>query len=158
MLTVTVTGGREADKAAAELKREGIRFQRRVTTAVGKAVKRVYFPTLVGMVPRFMPSGYAPTFAASLKAVPVVRYAGISPGVSVVVSAPTTGRQGRAVNALERGELRAPSFPSGPRNTWKWHRQRIPPGFGSKPLEAIRPQIKREIELELREITRDLET
>jgi hypothetical protein len=61
------------------------------------------------------------------------------------------------VRDLERGVLKAPSWPSGPRTTWRWHRQRIPAGFGSEPLKAVKPQVRREVDQELREITRDLE-
>lgn len=150
-------GGRQLDEKAAVLLKEGRRLQRRVSSATGNAVKRVYFPTLLGMLPRFMPSGYAPVLAESLKVATTVRFAGFAPGVSAKVSAPTGGPKGRAVEALERGEMRAPSWPKGRRNTWKWHRQRIPKGFGSTPMRAIKPLIVREIDSELAAIKRDVE-
>jgi hypothetical protein len=157
LLTVAVIGEEKLDTTAAELVREGRRFQRRISTAVGRSVRRVYFPTLLGMAPRYMPSGYTPVLVSDLRATTSVRFAGSSPGVSVKVSAPTGGPRGRAVRALERGELRAPSWPSGPRSTWRWHRQHIPAGFSSDPLKAVRPQIVREIDQELGAIKRDVE-
>lgn len=157
MLHTTIIGEAELDKTAADLLKEAARFQRRVVSATGKAVRRVYFPTLLGMVSQFMPSGYAPVFSATVKATPSVRFSGASPGVTVRVSAPTGGPRGRAVDALERGVLRAPSFPSGRRSTWRWHAQRIRRGFASVPLKAIRPQIEREIDQELAAIARDVE-
>lgn len=155
----TIVGRAELDRTAADLLKEAARFQRRVVGAVGKAVRRVYYPTLVGMVGQFMPSGYAPTLAAGLKAVPSTRFTGIAPGVTVRVSAPTSGAKGRAVEALERGALRHPVHATGPRNTWRWAKrtQRVRRGFASVPLRAVKPQIVREIDQELRAIARDVE-
>jgi hypothetical protein len=152
-----VLGAEKLDVKAADLLREAARFQRRVSAAVGRETRRVYYPTLVGMLPRFMPSGYGPTLARDLEVGVTTRFAGTSPGVSVRVSAPTGGPQGRAVRALERGELRAPSWPRGSRTTWKWHRQRVPRGFASTPLDAVKPLIVKEIDKELGAIKRDVE-
>ena len=158
-MDVVVLGEHKLDSTAADLLREGRSFQRRVSTATGRAVRRVYYPTLVGMVPRYMPSGYGPELAADLKVSTSVRFSGIAPGVTAKVSAPTGGPSGRAVKALEAGRLKHPVFARGPRATWTWAKrpQRIPAGFASQPLKVIRPQIRREIEQELDEIRRDVE-
>jgi hypothetical protein len=152
-VALRIDGGRELDDAVGDLIREARRFQRRVSTAAGKAVKGSYAPTLIGLAPTFMPSGYAPVLVADLKVAVTVRFAGSSPGVGVKVSAPTGGPSGRHVDALEEGRLRHPFFG----DTKRWYLQRIAPGFGSIPLKAIRPQIVREIDQELGAIVRDVE-
>jgi hypothetical protein len=151
-VTLTVVGDRKLDQVAARLHREARRFQRRVSSATRSAVERSYRPVLVGMVPAFMPTGYAPVLAADLKVSTTVRFAGANPGVTVQVSAPTRGK-GREVEALERGTLRHPLF--GQRG--HWYGQRVRRGFASVPLRAIRPHIGRQIDSELAEIRHDVE-
>lgn len=133
--------------------REARRFQRRVSTATRTAVERGYRPVLVGMVPAFMPSGYTPALSSDLEVKTSVRFAGANPGVTARISAPTGGPKGRDVIALEAGRLSHPLFGDKSR----WYRQRVRRGFASVPLKAIRPQIVREIDLELREVARDVE-
>lgn len=150
---VTVLGTGELDQKAAALLREAARLQRRVSTATKRAVDRVYRPVLVGMVPAFMPSGYAPELAADLKVSTSVRFAGANPGVTAAVSAPTGGKHGREVTRLEGGLLSHPLFG----NRKHWYRQRVRRGFASVPLKAIRPQIRREIDSEVSAVARDVE-
>jgi hypothetical protein len=152
-VTVKVLGTGELDEKAAALRREAARFQRRVSTAAGRAVNRVYRPTLIGMAPTFMPSGYVNDLVNDLRVRTSVRFAGSSPGVGVVVSAPTGGPKGRAVNALEAGILRHPLFG----NKLHWYAQRVGRGFVSIPLRAVQPQISRELDLELSAVKRDVE-
>jgi hypothetical protein len=153
VITLTVTGGTELDATAARLRREAIRLQRRVSQATGRAVDRGYRPALVGSVPGFMPSGYAPALMANLKVATTVRFTGAFPGVTARVSAPTGGPKGRDVTALEAGTLRHPLFG----NKGHWYRQRVRRGFASVPLRAVKPLIVREIDRELAEIARDVE-
>lgn len=150
---VKVLGKEQLDVKAAALLREASRFQRRVSSATKQAVDRVYRPVLVGMVPAFMPSGYAPELAADLKVSTSVRFAGVNPGVTAVVSAPTGGKFGRDVSRLEEGRLSHPLFG----NRKHWYRQRVRRGFASVPLKAIRPQIRREIDQEVSAVARDIE-
>lgn len=151
--TVIVVGP-EFQRTETALLREASRFQRRVSTAAGRGVDRAYKPVLVGMVPAFMPSGYAPVLAPNLAVKSTVRFGGPRPGVGVTVSAPTGGTKGgRDVLALELGTLRHPLYG----NKGFWYRQRVRRGFASVPLKAVRPQIVREIDHELAEVARDVE-
>lgn len=131
------------------LEREAARLQRRVTKTTERAVEAGYRPVLMGMVPAFMPSGYAPTLAGSL----AIRTTSRRETVSVVVLAPTRGVKGRAVRKLEVGVLRHPLFG----NRRRWYDQRVRAGFASVPLKAVKPLIIRYIERELAEVKRNVE-
>lgn len=159
---LTVRGGAKLDATAARLAREARRFQRRISGATKDAVQNTYRPVLIGMVPQFMPGGYAPELARDLRTAVTV---GLGSGrVSVRVSAPTGGKFGREVRRLEMGSLRHPLF--GNRGTYKsrtgeiksaWFSQRVRRGFASVPLRATRPHIVRRIDSELAAIKRDVE-
>lgn len=148
---LTVTGQRKLDVVAARLDREAKRFQRRVSTATRDAVQRTYRPVLVGMTPQFVPNGYAPVLSRDLQVKTTVSLA--QGRVTAHVFAPTGGKLGRDVTALERGTLRHPLFG----NRGFWFRQRVRRGFASIPLRAVRPLIVREIDRELAAISRDVE-
>lgn len=160
---VTVSGQRELDATAAKLQKEARRFQRRVSEATKDAVQNTYRPVLTGMVPQFMPSGYAPVLARDLRVATTVS---LSAGrVTARVSAPTGGKFGREVRRLEFGSLRHPLF--GNRKTYidrfgkeqsAWFPQRVRRGFASVPLRATRPWIVQRINTELRAIARDVES
>jgi hypothetical protein len=148
---LTVTGQAELEATAARLAREARRFQRRISGATKDAVQNTYRPVLIGMVPQFMPGGYAPELARDLRTAVTV---GLGSGrVSVRVSAPTGGKFGREVRQLEAGSLRHPLFG----NRGFWYRQRVRRGFASVPLRATRPHIVGRINAELRDIARDVE-
>jgi hypothetical protein len=148
---LSVRGQRKLDTTAAKLTKEARRFQRRITDATKDAVQNTYRPVLIGMVPQFMPGGYAPVLAGSLL---VKTSASVTSGrVSVRVSAPTGGKFGREVRQLEAGNLRHPLFG----NRGFWYRQRVRRGFASVPLRATRPWIVKRIDSELAAIARDVE-
>ena len=84
---LTVTGQAELDAAAARLAREARRFQRRLSEATKDAVQGTYRPVLTGMVPQFMPSGYAPELARDLQVRTTVSL--LVGRVTARVSAPT---------------------------------------------------------------------
>jgi hypothetical protein len=148
---LTVRGQRKLDTTAAKLTKEARRFQRRISDATKDAVQNSYRPVLIGMVPQFMPGGYAPVLAASLRT--VVSASVTSGRVSIRVSAPTGGKFGREVRQLEAGSLRHPLFG----NRGFWYRQRVRRGFASVPLRATRPHIVKRIDSELAAIARDVE-
>jgi len=159
---LTITGQRKLETVAARLEKEAKRFQRRVSTATRDAVQRAYRPVLVGMTGQFVPGGYAPVLSRDLRVATTVSLA--RGRVTARVSAPTGGKLGRDVIALERGTLRHPLF--GNRGTYKsrtgeiesaWFRQRVRRGFASVPLRAVRPLIVRDIDRELAAISRDVE-
>ena len=158
-VTLTIEGREDLDRCAAALLREASRFQRRISSATRKPVDRIYRTVLVGMVPAFMPSGYAPVLMTDLKVSTSVRFAGPHPGVTAIVSAPTGGPRGRAVKALELGQLRHPDIrdQGKPRPQWRWHAQRIRRGFASVPLKATQRQIVSEIDDELAAVVRGVE-
>lgn len=131
------------------LEREAARLQRRVTKATERAVEAGYRPVLVGSVPAFMPSGYAPVLSGSL----TIRTTSRRDTTSVVVRAPTGGTKGRAVRQLEAGMLRHPLF--GRRG--HWYGQHVRSGFASTPLKAVKPLIIRYIEREMSEVKRNVE-
>lgn len=148
----------------AALLKEAARFQRRISQRTQSTVDRVYRPVLVGLAPSFMPSGYAPLIQRDVKIRTHVR----GSRVTATVSAPTGGSTGRDMKARERGSLRHPVFAKGTRRHsfvrdgvevirgWRWVGQRIKPGFATTGLKAVRPQILRELDLELHDIARDV--
>lgn len=150
---VTVIGGEEVDAKARALLREASRFQRRVSQAANRAVQGSYRPVLVGMLPTFVPNGYANELANDLRVTTSVRFTGAFPGVTATVTAPTAGTKGREVRALEAGRLSHPLFG----NRGYWYRQRVTRGFASVPMKAVKPHIVREIETEVAAIARDVE-
>lgn len=158
-VTLTISGTADLDRTAAALLKEASRFQRRISSATRKPVERVYRHVLVGMVPSFMPSGYAPALTADLRVRTSVRFAGPHPGVTAIVSAPTGGPRGRAVKALERGVLRHMDIRDmgKPRRERRWHAQKVRSGFASIPLKATKQQIISEIDDELAAVARDVE-
>lgn len=58
------------------------------------------------------------------------------------------GKRGmKEIVRLDRGELRHPVWPRADqtRGEWTWVDQAITPGFWTKPLEALAPEIRREV-------------
>ena len=150
---LTIRGEVQQKEIAAKLLREAARFQRRISQTTQKTVQRVYLPTMIGLAPTFLPSGYTPLVQADVQ----VRTSVKGSRVTAKVSAPTGGPKGRAVDRLEVGELRHPVFAGGPRKKWRWALQRVRAGFASVPLKATKPLIIAELDLELHEIARDVE-
>lgn len=149
---VKVVAGPEFERTRAELLRQARLFQRRVSSATRRAVDRTYRPAVVSMMPSLMPDRYAGLLARDLHVSTSVRFSGSAPGVSVSVSAPTGGPQGRDVLSLERGRLSHPLFG----DKRHWYRQSVTRGFASKPVKAIRPRIVDEIDQELAKVARDV--
>lgn len=149
---VKVVAGPEFEKTRAELLKQAKLFQRRVSSATKRAVDRVYRPAVVSLAPSLMPDRYAGLLTRDLKVSTSVRFSGSAPGVTVSVSAPTGGPQGRDVSRLERGQLSHPLFG----DKHHWYRQSVTRGFASKPVKAARPAIVREIDDELAKVSRDV--
>ena len=149
---VKVVAGPEFERTRAELLKQARAFQRRVSSATRRAVDRTYRPAVVSMAPSLMPDRYAGLLARDLHVSTSVRFAGSAPGVTVSVSAPTGGPQGRDVSSLERGRLSHPLFG----DKHHWYRQSVTRGFASKPIKAIRPKIVAEIDDELAKIADDV--
>lgn len=162
MLDVKVVAGPEFEKTRVELLKQARAFQRRVASATRRAVDRTYRPTVVAMMPDFMPDRYAGVLSADLVVSTSVRFSGSAPGVTVSVSAPTGGSLGgRDVSQKERGELRHPDIRDlwprhKARGEWRWHGQRITRGFASKPIKVIRPKIVEQIDDELAAVADDV--
>ncbi len=152
MLDVKVVAGPEFEKTRVELLKQAKAFQRRVSSATRRAVDRTYRPAVVSMAPSLMPDRYAGLLERDLKVSTSVRFSGSAPGVSVSVSAPTGGPQGRDVSSLERGRLSHPLF--GDRS--HWYRQSVTRGFASKPIKAIRSKIVADIDDELAAVADDV--
>lgn len=149
---VKVVVGPEFERTRAELLKQARAFQRRVSSATRRAVERTYRPAVVSMAPSLMPDRYAGLLARDLKVSTSVRFAGPEPGVTVSVSAPTGGPQGRDVSSLERGRLSHPLFG----NKHHWYRQAVTRGFASKPIKVIRSKIVNEIDQELAKVAQDV--
>ncbi len=152
MLDVKVVAGPEFEKTRVELLKQAKAFQRRVSSATRRAVDRTYRPAVVSMAPSLMPDRYAGLLTRDLKVSTSVRFSGAAPGVTVSVSAPTGGPQGRDVSSLERGRLSHPLF--GDRS--HWYRQSVTRGFASKPIKAIKSQIVEQIDDELAAVADDV--
>jgi hypothetical protein len=152
LLDVKVVAGPEFEKTRVELLKQAKAFQRRVSSATRRAVDRTYRPAVVSMAPSLMPDRYAGLLERDLKVSTSVRFSGSAPGVSVSVSAPTGGPQGRDVSSLERGRLSHPLF--GDRS--HWYRQSVTRGFASKPIKAIKSKIVEQIDDELAAVADDV--
>lgn len=147
MLSVRVTGEAEARAAAARL-RAGTRDARREYLGEVRDALRPAQKAVRAAIPRYLPSGYAPDLQASMRLVTAAA-AG-----QVEVRGRAKGRRGheRDIKRMERGTLRAPSWPRGRRAGWKWHGQRIPRGFFSKPLLEHGDEVRAAIAKAMRRI------
>jgi len=152
LLDVKVVAGPEFEKTRTELLKQARVFQRRVASATRDAVQEVYRPAVVAMAPSLMPDRYAGLLSRDLHVSTSVRFSGSAPGVTVSVSAPTGGPQGRDVTRLERGTLSHPLFG----NKHHWYRQSVTRGFASKPIRASRPKIVARIDRELEQVADDV--
>lgn len=149
MLQVRLTGAAEA-RAAAEKLRAGTKDARaEYVAAVRRELLPVQREVRVG-IPRYLPSGYAPTLAKSM------RLSTASAGGTVEVRGRARGRKGhdRDIGRMDRGVLRAPSWPRGRRATWKWHAQAIPRGFFTDPIRNRRNEIRAAIVRAMQRVAR----
>lgn len=137
MLDVRITGAAEAKRAADKLRRGTRDSRREYIAAVREELLPVQREVKAG-VPRYLPSGYAPILAPSLRLVTA------SASGHVEIRARARGRKGhdRDIGRMERGTLRSPTWPRGRREKWKWHGQRIKPGFFSEPIRKHQRDIR----------------
>lgn len=157
-VTVTVVPGPEFERTRKELLKQAAELRKRVSKAAKDVVDDIYLPGVRSMLPEFFPSGYVPVLAPDLRVRTIVRASG---GVTAVLSAPTGGPKGRDLMQKERGDLRHPDIRDlSPRRKgraeWRWHGQRIPRGFASKPLKTLRPRIVKALDAELERIAHDV--
>lgn len=150
MLNVHITGEAEAKAAAAKLK-AGTRDARREYLASARTAVRPAQQSVRAAIPRYLPSGYAPILQKSMRVVTAAA-AG-----QVEIRGRARGRKGheRDIGRMERGTLRAPSWPGRrARKKWKWHGQRIPRGFFSEPIRKHGPEIRAAIVRAMHQVAR----
>lgn len=142
-------GEAEAHRAAAKL-RAGTRDTKREYLAAVRVGLRPMQTEVRAGVPRYLPSGYAPVLSKSLRLVTAAASG------EVEVRARAKGRKGhdRDIGRMERGMLRAPSWPRGKRAGWSWHGQRVRPGFFSEPIRRRKDEIKAAIRDAMHRIAR----
>lgn len=138
-MEVEVRPGPEWERFARALRQADKPLQREVRKAVNKAVKPAHKAIRAG-IPRYMPSGYAPVLAKSLK----LRTQQQTMGVRIVAAARGKVKP-REIRRMEAGVLRAPSWPKGRRAKWKWHEQAIPRGFFTEPVNALADELRAEV-------------
>jgi hypothetical protein len=138
-------------ETAMALRREGARIQRRIVSAAGRVVTKVYLPKVKELAPVYMPSGYAPVLVKDLEVRTSVSFAG-NPGVTAHLSAPTGGPKGRQLPALERGVVRHPLFG----NRSHWFVTRTKAGLAKGALKLVKGQIVDGLDREIGKIAADI--
>lgn len=128
---VTLSGAHEMRHVARLLREASRDMDRQLVQGIRRAAAPIGRQIKAG-IPRYMPSGYAPTLAASTSTTVSVRRARL-PGVRVRVRAKGKVDQ-RDVRSLNRGVLAHPVF--GNRGTWV--RQRVRAGFVDEPFRELR--------------------
>lgn len=124
---------------AADLRKEYGKEVRQATKPAPGLVRKA--------VPVHLPSGYAPVLSGALRfsSKPI-------PG-GVRLGATAKGKSHpRQVDNLDAGRLRAPSYPKGRRSSWPWHVQAVRPGFFTKTISGMEPDIRDAIQRAMRRI------
>lgn len=139
MLQVTVTGQAEMRRVADRMRRADRQLDRDLTAGIRRAV-RPLGGEIKRAVPVYMPSGYAPVLAGSIRATTSVRRVR-NAGVSVKVYA--LGKvEHRDVASLDRGVLAHPLWG----NRKHWYRQRVKSGVVTDQFQRMRDPILDEME------------
>lgn len=73
-------------------------------------------------------------------------------GVRIVVA----GKKVRDVRSINRGRVRHPVHPTGPRSTWTWVNQAIEPGVFDRPFLAAAPQVRRDLIEAMETVVKDI--
>lgn len=140
MLEVEVSGQAEMRRVAARMRHADRNLDRDLVNGIRRAI-RPLGPAIKAAVPVYLPSGYAPVMAASLRANPSIRRTR-GPGVSVKVYA--VGKvENRAVRAINAGALRHPVFG---RRRDPWVTQKVRSGFVTDPFQRMRGPVLAEME------------
>jgi hypothetical protein len=88
----------------------------------------------------YMPNRYAEVLKTDLRVTVSARAGGTSPGVTILVRAPTTGRGGRKVRQREAGVITHPLF--GDKEHWYAQTGGMVPRFGADPVDRGGPQAR----------------
>lgn len=132
MTSITVTAGPEFAAARRRLYAAGkVELEREYGKGIVKATRGAG-PRIKSQTPAFLPvsGGYAGIISGALR----VSTKASGGGVEI------TGRAGRRqIQNLEGGGLRAPSYG---RRSRPWHNQSVRPGFFTKPITEMAPQIR----------------
>lgn len=154
---ITIRGSAELRKVAAQLRAEHKALQKHVNDGTRKATKPLERAIKASAAVK-MPSGYAPTFVASLQVTTITRAA----GVRMRILARGRGAL-RDAQARERGSLRHPVYgrwtrlAGGRVRDNPWVNQRIPPGFVSGPARELAGDVYRELENVAEDVRRRIE-
>lgn len=137
-IEVTIRGGAEFPRCAAQLREEAKALRRNVVAGARRAVTPLQRD--IRAAAGRLPSGYAPVMAGAVRVTTSVRLAGASPGVRLRVRAKGK-REDRDVAAVDAGTLRHPVFG----NRSNWSAQRVRPDFVTGPWEAMKPRVADEL-------------
>lgn len=88
----------------------------------------------------YMPDRYADVLAADLRVTTSARAGGLSPGVTVLARAPTTGRGGRKIRQRNTGVITHPLFSD--KQRWFTQTAGMKPGFFDDPARDSAPQVR----------------
>ena len=126
-----------------------------VRNGIKKAADGIPAEIRAGLRPH-LPDRYADVLNADLKITVSVR-TGQDAGVTIQATAPTPySRRGRAVNAINAGNLRHPVYAQGPRRSWHWKDQDVRPGWFTDPNQAAQPRVRQEIAAALDRVWADI--
>jgi len=139
-MTIDITGGEQLAALDIALRRAGERELLEQLREGTSAPLRAIIPSLRASARATLPQrgGLAGVVATSRFDVRI-RYGGRSPGVQLV------GTNAIQIRRLDRGLLRHPVYARGPRQDWRWVRQRVPSGWFTNPTDDARPRIARAV-------------
>jgi hypothetical protein len=147
---VEVRGTENLRRAAAQLRAEADAMQHNIVDAVDKATSG-FVSYVARQTPTYLPAGYAPVMARSLRQVTTTR---LGPDAGVSLRLYAVGRTAeRDVERIDLGVLRHPLFG----NRLHWYGQKVTAGFVRNPFKAKRPDIVRAIDAALNDIRQRVE-
>lgn len=128
---VRVGGVAELRAAAAQLRVADKQLDRRIDGGVRRMGVRFAGDVRDG-IPRYLPSGYAPTLVSSLKVGTSFKRVGRGAGIRFRVYA-MGKRYARQVRSMNDGSLRHPFYG----NRERWYATRVKPGFVDDPAKRL---------------------
>lgn len=139
-MDLRVTGANELQAVSATIRRLGdTQIRRELLRMIQQAAKPLKEAAKTSAHDHLPHGGGLNEVVAGSKFAIRTRTSGRNPGVRVVAAS------GHNIARMDRGSVRHPVYPRGPRSGWTWTEQKIPAGWFTKALEDKAPEVRAEI-------------